>query len=163
MDMKDKNLNKVLNALKCLDEFTDCKLEEIKIGLSNANRKDSLLRELQLPIKKARLVQKVKLCNVAFDTSRILQEENLSELIKIEKLISLEILKNTTLKTINDKKLPISKSIIQNIVAAKSIDDLNQKLNDIPYPMRVHIVKIKSRESKSVSVVPIYTPMGNKR
>lgn len=165
MAKKDKKAMSVLNALKCLNDFSQVELQRFESLLKQPDQRAKLLKELRLPINKGLLIKKIDLNKVIIDHDIILKCCDLETLSEIEQQVSLDIKKDSLIKKINDKKIPITKHVIEQIILAADIKALNYLINSLLAKIKLDLGQLKFRdsESKSVSVIPIYTPMGNKR
>ena len=165
MAKKDKKATSIINALKCLNDFSQAEIEKFEWLLKQPDERSKLLQELCIPIRKGLLIKKLILNRIDFDTKKILNFYNLNTLGEIEKQVSLEIKKNNLIKKINEQKIPIPKDFLREIILSETIDGLNNIINKMPNNLKLELGKLKFKHTKPgfVSIVPIYTPMGNKR
>ncbi|KRT14723.1 hypothetical protein ASU31_17620 [Pedobacter ginsenosidimutans] len=165
MAKKDKKATLTINALKCLNNFSQVEIEKFELLLKQPDERSKLLNELRIPIKKGLLVKKIIFNRVNFDINKILNCYEFNILSELEKQVSLEIKKDNLIKKINEKKIPIPKNLLREIILSETIDGLNNVIYKLPTNLKLELGKLKFRHSEpdSVSIIPIYTPMGNKR
>ncbi|TCD08384.1 hypothetical protein EZ449_13365 [Pedobacter frigidisoli] len=163
--MKEKKMTSIVNALKSLNCFSKIEIDEFNLILKQPDKKNKLLRELRIPIKKGLLIKKLSVNRIDFDKNKILDCNDYNILLQLEIKISLEMKKSDLIKKINDKKIPISKDIIKKIILSNSIAKLNTLIQELPANIKFELKTINFRDSEHgfVSINPIYTPMGNKR
>lgn len=162
---KDKKGNSVLSALKCLDYFTQLEIEQFESRLKQPELRQHTLEEFQLPIKKGMLIKKIILTNLDFNKDLVRNCNDLKSVFIIEQQINLEIKKEDIIKKINKKKIPIQNQWLKDIIVSENIADLNKVIENLPMSIKLVLGKLKYSNSneKSLSINPIYTPMGNKR
>lgn len=165
MAKKNKRTTSIINALKCIDSFSQADLEEIELMLKKPEERNKLLNELRLPIKKGQLIKQIRENKFAFDIDKILKCDDIEVISNFEQQILLDIRKNNLINKINARKVPIPKHIIKDIVLCVSLSELNGIVNKLPQKAKLELGILKSRffEPNFVSIIPIYTPMGNKR
>lgn len=112
MAKKDKKSTSIINALKCLNDFSQAEIEKFELLLKQPDERSKLLQELCVPIKKGLLIKKITLNRVDFDTKKILNCYNFNTLCEIERQLSFEK-KNNLIKKINEEKIPIPKDFLR--------------------------------------------------
>lgn len=165
MAKKDKKGNSVINALKCLNMFSETEIEAFELALKRPDLRNKFLKDYQIQIKKGQLIKRIKLNKVVFETDKIIKCTDVNILSELEQQVSLEIKKDNLFRTINEKKIPIPKHTLEQIALCTNVNDLNHILDNFPNNLKIELGKFKFRRSEPdfVSVIPIYTPMGNKR
>jgi hypothetical protein len=162
---KDKKANSIINALKCLNRFSDAEIEQFEFHLKHPELKSKFLEKFKFPIKKGMLIKKIILTKINFDLEIIHNSIDFDSVLLIEKQIDLEVRKENLIKIVNKKKILIQQSWLKDIILSESISDLNKIIGNLPMIIRIQLGNLNYSKSdkKKSSIIPIYTPMGNKR
>lgn len=165
MEKRDKKGNSVINALRCLNKFSETEIQTFELALKQPEQRSKFLKDFHIHIKKGQLIKRINLNKIIFEVQRIINCVDLKILAYLEQEVSLEIKKDNLFKAINDKEIPVSKQMLEKISLSSSINELNGIIESFPNNIKVELGKFKFRRSEPdfSSIIPLYTPMGNKR